>query len=164
MWSFIYAQDKNVARAKAAPAEAGDLWTWTAIEAETKLVPSWRVGDRSGETAIEFMDDLRGRLAYRVQLTSDGHKAYLEAVEGAFGGDVGYAMLMKLYGGESGVSSEKRYSPAVCTGVRKRRIEGSPDPAHVSTSYAERNNPCLSGCHPHPLHLGCSQLLFGIAV
>ena len=91
VWSFIYAQDKNVARAKAAPAEAGDLWTWTAIEAETKLVPSWRVGDRSGETAIEFMDDLRGRLANRVQLTSDGHKAYLEAVEGAFGGDVGYA-------------------------------------------------------------------------
>ena len=140
VWSFIYAQEKNVARAKAAPAEAGDLWTWTAIEAETKLVPSWRVGDRSGETAIEFMDDLRGRLANRVQLTSDGHKAYLEAVEGAFGGDVGYAMLMKLYGGESGVLSEKRYSPAVCTGIRKRRIEGSPDPAHVSTSYAERNN------------------------
>ena len=79
VWSFIYAHEKNVARAKAAPAEAGDLWTWTAIEAETKLVPSWRVGDRSGETAIEFMDDLRGRLANRVQLTSDGHKAYLGA-------------------------------------------------------------------------------------
>ncbi len=140
MWSFIYSKAANVARAKAAPLEAGDVWTWTAIDAETKLVPSWRVGDRSGETAIDFMDDLRGRLADRVQLTSDGHKAYLEAVEGAFGGDVDYAMLVKLYGAEGGVSSEKRYSPAQCTGIRKRRIEGSPDPAHVSTSYVERNN------------------------
>ena len=140
VWSFIYSKAANVARAKAAPTEAGDVWTWTAIDAETKLVPSWRVGDRSGETAIDFMDDLRGRLADRVQLTSDGHKAYLEAVEGAFGGDVDYAMLVKLYGGEGGVSSEKRYSPAQCTGIRKRRIEGSPDPAHVSTSYVERNN------------------------
>ena len=84
IWSFIYAKEKNVARAKAAPAEAGDVWTWTAIDAETKLVPSWRIGDRSGETAIDFMDDLRSRLANRVQLTSDGLKAYLEAVEGAF--------------------------------------------------------------------------------
>ena len=140
VWSFVYSKAANVARAKAAPPEAGDVWTWTAIDAETKLVPSWRVGDRSGETAIDFMDDLRGRLADRVQLTSDGHKAYLEAVEGAFGGDVDYAMLVKLYGAEGGVSSEKRYSPAQCTGIRKRRIEGSPDPAHVSTSYVERNN------------------------
>ena len=103
-------------------------------------MPSWRVGDRTGETAINFMDDLRARLADRVQLTSDGHRAYLEAVEGAFGGYVDYAMLVKMYGGDGGVSSEKRYSPAVCTGIRKRRIEGSPDPAHVSTSYVERNN------------------------
>ncbi len=88
IWSFIYAKEKNVARAKSAPAEAGDVWTWTAICADTKLVPSWRVGDRSGRTAIDFMDDLRPRLANRVQLTSDGHKAYLEAIEGAFGGDV----------------------------------------------------------------------------
>ena len=124
IWSFIYAKDKNVERAKAAPAEAGDVWTWTAIDAETKLVPSWRVGDRSGATAIDFMDDLRARLANRVQLTSDGHRAYLEAVEGAFGGDVDYAMLVKLYGGEGGVSSEKRYSPAECTGIRKRPHRG----------------------------------------
>ena len=89
IWAFIYAKEKNVARAKAAPADAGDVWTWTAICADTKIVPSWRVGDRSGETAIDFMDDLRSRLANRVQLTSDGHRAYLEAVEGAFGGDVG---------------------------------------------------------------------------
>ena len=140
VWSFVHSKAANVARARAAPYEAGDVWTWTAIDAETKLVPSWRVGDRSCETAIDFMDDLRGRLANRVQLTSDGHRAYLEAVEGAFGGDVDYAMLVKLYGGESGVSSEERYSPAECTGIRKRRIERSPDPAHVSTSYVERNN------------------------
>ncbi len=140
IWSFIYAKEKNVARAKAAPPEAGDVWTWTAICADTKLVPSWRVGDRSGETAIEFMDDLRPRLTNRVQLTSDGHKSYLEAVEGAFGGDVDYAQLIKLYGSTGGEGNEKRYSPAECTGIRKRRIEGSPDPAHVSTSYAERNN------------------------
>ena len=140
VWSFIYAKEKNVARAKSAPPEAGDVWTWTAIDAETKLVPSWQVGDRSGETAIDFMDDLRPRLVNRVQLTSDGHKAYLEAVEGAFGGDVDYAQLIKLYGSESGVSSDKRYSPAECTGTRKRRVEGNPDIAHVSTSYVERNN------------------------
>ena len=140
IWSFIYAKQKNVARAKTAPPEAGDVWTWTAIDADTKLVPSWRVGDRSGETAIDLMDDLRGRLANRVQLTSDGHKAYLEAVEGAFGGDVDYAQLVKLYGSEGGVSSDKRYSPAECTGIRKRRVEGNPDLAHVSTSYVERNN------------------------
>ena len=140
LWSFIYAKEKNVARAKSAPLEAGDVWTWTAIDAETKLVPSWRIGDRSGETAIDFMDDLRPRLANRVQLTSDGHKAYLEAVEGAFGGDVDYAQLIKLYGSEGGVSSDKRYSPAECTGTRKRRVEGNPDIAHVSTSYVERNN------------------------
>ena len=140
IWSFIYAKEKNVARAKSAPAEAGDVWTWTAICADTKLVPSWRVGDRSGRTAIDFMDDLRPRLANRVQLTSDGHKAYLEAIEGAFGGDVDYAQLVKLYGSEGGVSSDKRYSPAECTGIRRRRVEGNPDLAHVSTSYVERNN------------------------
>ena len=138
IWSFIYAKGRNVARAKAAPPEAGDVWTWTAICADTKLVPSWRVGDRTSLTAIEFMDDLRPRLANRVQLTSDGHKAYLEAVEGAFGGDVDYAQLVKIYGDTS--DGEKRYSSPVCVGARKRRVEGRPDPAHVSTSYAERNN------------------------
>ena len=138
IWSFIYAKEKNVARAKSAPAEAGDVWTWTAICADTKLVPSWRVGDRSGQTAIDFMDDLWSRLANRVQLTSDGHRAYLEAVEGAFGGDVDYAQLVKLYGDVS--DGEKRYSPPTCIGARKRRVEGKPDPAHVSTSYVERNN------------------------
>ena len=138
IWSFIYAKEKNVARAKSAPPKAGDVWTWTAICAETKLVPSWRVGDRSGETAIDFMDDLRARLADRVQLTSDGHRAYLESVEGAFGADVDYPQLVKLYG--DAPEGQRRYSPATCVGARKRRVEGNPDPAHVSTSYAERNN------------------------
>ena len=140
VWTFVYAKEKNVPRAKSAPPHAGDVWTWTAICADTKLVPSWVIGDRSGETAMEFMDDLRPRLANRVQLTSDGHKAYLEAVEGAFGGDVDYAQLVKLYGSAGGEGTEKRYSPAECTGIRKRKIEGSPDPADVSTSYVERQN------------------------
>ncbi|MDE0003723.1 MAG: IS1 family transposase [Rhodospirillaceae bacterium] len=138
IWSFIYAKERNVARAKSAPPEAGDVWTWTAIDAETKLVPSWRVGDRSGMTAIDFMDDLRGRLAGRMQLTGDGHRAYLEAVEGAFGADVDYAQLIELYG--EAPEAEKRYSPATCIRARKRRVEGSPDPDHISTSYAERSN------------------------
>ena len=140
IWSFVYAKQGNVPRAKNAPKEAGDVWTWTAICADTKLVPSWTIGDRSSETAIEFMDDLRARMADRVQLTSDGHKAYLEAVEGAFGGDVDYAMLVKLYGSDGGVSSEKRYSPAECTGTRKMKVSGNPDAAHISTSFVERSN------------------------
>ncbi|NMN57078.1 IS1 family transposase [Xanthobacter sp. SG618] len=139
IWSFTYAKQKNVATAKAAPEEAGDTWTWTAIDAESKLIVSWLVGGRDSEYAMAFMDDLAGRLANRVQLTSDGHKAYLEAVEGAFGGDVDYAMLVKLYSTAS-ESARGRYSPAECIGARKERIEGSPDPKHVSTSYAERQN------------------------
>lgn len=138
IWSFTYAKQRNVPRAKAAPAEAGDTWTWTAIEADTKLILATLVGGRDGEYAMAFMDDLRSRLANRVQLTSDGHKAYLEAVEGAFGGDIDYAMLVKIYGEAPGPKG--RYSPAECVGARKHRVEGSPDPAHVSTSYAERQN------------------------
>ena len=141
IWAFCYAKDKNVARAKAAPRGAGDVWTWTAIDSDSKMILSYEVGDRSGATAIEFMDDLRGRLANRVQLTTDGHKAYLEAVEGAFGGDVDYAQLIKLYGDSTGHKGhEKKYSPAECTGTKKRDVEGSPDAAHVSTSYVERQN------------------------
>ena len=138
IWSFCYAKAKNVARAKAAPQGAGDVWTWTAIEADSKLIISWEVGDRTSATAIEFMDDLRDRLANRVQLTTDGHRAYLEAVEGAFGGDVDYAQLIKLYG--EAPDAEKRYSPATCIGTKKRRVEGSPDPAAVSMSYVEWSN------------------------
>jgi IS1 family transposase len=139
IWSFTYAKQKNVARAKAAPAEAGDTWTWTAIEADTKLIISWLVGGRDGDYAMGLMDDLQSRLANRVQLTSDGHKAYFDAIEGAFGGDIDYAMLVKLFG-PAPDSSKGRYSPAECTGIRKTRIEGSPDFKHISTSYAERHN------------------------
>jgi len=141
IWSFCYAKDKNVATAKAAPDGAGDVWTWTAIERDHKMILSYEVGDRSGATAIEFMDDLRARLANRVQLTTDGHKAYLEAVEGAFGGDVDYAMLIKLYGDATGQKGhEKKYSPAECTGARKEIISGYPVKEMVSTSHVERQN------------------------
>jgi len=119
--------------------DAGDIWTWTAIDADTKLMPSWFVGNRDSDSAIIFVNDLASRLANRVQLTSDGLKAYLEAVEGAFGADIDYAMLVKLYGA-SPDSAKGRYSPAECTGARKERIEGSPDPKHVSTSFSERSN------------------------
>ena len=141
IWAFCYAKEKNVARARSAPRGAGDVWTWTALDSDSKMILSYEVGDRSGATAIEFMDDLRGRLANRVQLTTDGHKAYLEAVEGAFGGDVDYAQLIKLYGEPTGQKGyERKYSPSECTGTRKRRVEGNPDPRAVSTSYIERNN------------------------
>ncbi len=139
IWSFVYAKQKNVANAKAAPDGAGDIWTWTAIEADTKLIVSYFVGGRDGECAMWFMDDLRSRLANRVQLTSDGHKAYLEAVEGAFGADIDYGIIQKIYGSVP-EAVKGRYSPATCIGAKKERIEGSPDPDHVSTSYVERNN------------------------
>ncbi len=139
IWAFVYAKQKNVPGAKRAPANAGDVWTWTAIDADTKLIPSWFVGGRDSDAAIIFMDDLAARLANRVQLTSDGHRAYLEAVEGAFGGDIDYAMLVKLYGAAP-ESAKGRYSPAECIGSYKQRVEGDPDPNHVSTSYAERSN------------------------
>jgi IS1 family transposase len=139
IWSFTYAKQKNVATAKAAPLDAGDTWTWTALDADSKMILSYFVGGRDGECAMWFMDDLAARLANRVQLTSDGHKAYLEAVEGAFGCDVDYAMLVKMYGAAP-ESFKGRYSPADCTGAKKTRVEGNPDLAHVSTSYVERSN------------------------
>ena len=138
IWSFCHAKAKNVATAKAAPEGAGDVWTWTAIDADTKLIVSYFVGDRSGESAMVLMDDLQARLANRVQLTTDGHKAYLEAVEGAFGSDVDFAQLVKLYGPT--ITAPGRYSPAECTGIKKIRREGNPDIDHVSTSYVERQN------------------------
>jgi IS1 family transposase len=141
IWSFCYAKDKNVSAAKDAPEGAGDVWTWTAIDADTKLIVSYFVGDRSGQSAIALMDDLRSRLSNRVQLTTDGHRAYLEAVEGAFGADVDYAQLVKMYGNVGGgKNAEVRYSPAECTGIKKVRVEGNPDVKHVSTSYVERQN------------------------
>ncbi len=139
IWSFCYAKQKNVATAKAAPEGAGDVWTWTGLDADSKLIVSWLCGGRDSEYAMAFMDDLASRLANRIQLTTDGHKAYLEAVEGAFGCDVDYAQLVKLYG-EAPEAFKGRYSPAVCIGAKKQRIEGKPDRAHVSTSYVERQN------------------------
>ena len=138
IWSFCYAKQKNVKKAKAAPSEAGDVWTWTALDADTKLIVTYLIGGRDADYAIEFMDDLRARLANRVQLTTDGHKAYLEAVEGAFGGDVDYAQLVKIYGQTP--EGQRRYSPPECVGARKRHVEGNPDMQHVSTSYVERQN------------------------
>lgn len=139
IWSFTAAKQKNVAKMKTPIAGAGDTWTWTAIEADTKLIISHFVGGRDGDCAKWFMDDVAARLATRVQLTSDGHKAYLEAVEGAFGADVDYAMLVKIYGASSD-SAKGRYSPAECTGAIKTPIEGKPDQKHISTSYSERSN------------------------
>lgn len=138
IWSFTYAKQKNVATAKAAPEHAGDTWTWTALDADNKLIVSWLVGGRDADYAAGFMEDVASRLANRVQLTTDGHKPYLEAVEGAFGAGVDYAQLVKLYGNAPGPAG--RYSPAECTGAIKTRIEGRPDPKHVSTSYVERQN------------------------
>ena len=139
IWAFCYAKEKNVETAKAAPEEAGDVWTWTALEADTKLIVSYLIGGRDAEYANEFMQDVAGRLANRVQLTTDGLKAYLSAVEGAFGADVDYAQLVKLYG-EVPEGAQGRYSPAECTGTKKTRIEGNPQRKHVSTSYVERQN------------------------
>ena len=137
-WSFCYAKQKNVATAKCAPEGAGDIWTWVGLDADTKLVASFFVGGRDSEAAMIFMDDLARRLANRVQLTSDGHRPYLEAVEGAFGGDIDYAQLIKIYG--AAPEGQRRYSPAICTGARKHPIEGNPNPKHISTSFSERQN------------------------
>ena len=138
IWSFCYAKQKNVASAKAAPQEAGDVWTWTALDADTKLIVSYLIGGRDAEYANEFMQDVAARLANRVQLTTDGHKPYLQAVEGAFGADIDYAMLIKHYGAPVGALG--RYSPGDCVGIDLRRVEGRPAQAHVSTSYVERQN------------------------
>ncbi|MGH2508088.1 MAG: IS1 family transposase [Ktedonobacteraceae bacterium] len=142
IWSFVHAKAKNAPTSKrAGDPTIGDCWTWTAICADSKLLVSYLVGGRDGEYAKMLMEDLRDRLANRVQLTTDGHKAYLEAVEGAFGADIDYAMLVKLYG-EPPAEPEaaRRYSPSECVGARKDRITGNPDPDHISTSYTERAN------------------------
>jgi IS1 family transposase len=138
IWAFCYAKDKNVPEDKRGIFGYGDVWTWVAIDAETKLVPSFMIGTRGAQTAKAFMDDLASRLANRVQLTTDGHRVYLQAIEDAFGDDVDYAMLVKLYGNDG--ESEKRYSPAECIGCREIGITGHPDPKHISTSFVERQN------------------------
>ncbi|HET6991978.1 MAG TPA: IS1 family transposase, partial [Bacteroidia bacterium] len=120
--------------------EAGDIWTWTALDADSKLIVSWYVGDRSANSANIFMQEVAGRLSNRVQLTTDGHKPYLDAVEDAFNGKIDFATLIKIYGASEGSSNEKRYSPAQCIGAEKKKVLGNPDPKHVSTSYVERQN------------------------
>ncbi len=141
IWSFCYAKAKNVPAEKKGEFGYGDVWTWTAIDADSKLCVSWLIGTRDLDTAREFMEDVAKRLQYRVQLTTDGHKPYLFAVDAAFGGGVDYAMLQKLYGKAGDPDNpETRYSPGVCTGTKIEKVLGDPDPKHISTSYVERQN------------------------
>ncbi len=137
IWAFCYAKEKNVPSDRKGQFGYGDVWTWVAIDADTKLIPSWLIGRRDAICASEFLADLAGRLANRVQLTSDGHKAYLVGVEAAFGGEVDYSQLVKLYGKPY---DEHRYSPPQCVGIAMNPVVGDPDPGHVSTSYVERQN------------------------
>jgi IS1 family transposase len=139
IWSFIGCKKKNVKVYANCPVQ-GDVWTWVALDADTKLVPSYLLGNRDRGTAEIFMKDLASRLANRVQLTSDGHKTYLSAVPGAFGEDVDWGVLMKLYGDAPGSGPDRRYSPGECIGAEKHTRIGNPDPEKISTSYVERQN------------------------
>jgi IS1 family transposase len=139
IWAFCYAKQKNVKLDM--PEGSGDVWTWTALDADSKLIVSWYVGDREAQSAYYFMNDVANRLANRVQLTTDGHRAYLKAVENAFKSEIDFAQLVKMYGGSEGTNEqERKYSPAICTGCKKTRVIGEPDPEFVSTSYVERSN------------------------
>ena len=138
IWSFCYAKQKNVPKDKEGRFGYGDVWTWTAIDADTKLILSWMVGLRDAGYAFRFMRDLQARLANRVQLTTDGHRVYLSAVEDVFGADIDYAMLVKLYGAEP--EDNRHYSMAKCIGAEPHIIQGNPDPTKISTSFAERQN------------------------
>ncbi len=138
IWSFCHAKDKNLPEEKRGIFGFGSVWTWTALCADTKLMVSWKIGTRGASTAYALMHDLEKRLANRIQLTTDGHRVYLEAVESAFGYNIDYAMLVKLYGNDQ--ESETRYSPAECIGCRAIPISGNPKAKHISTSYVERQN------------------------
>jgi IS1 family transposase len=141
IWSFCYAKQANVATAKAAPENAGDVWTWTALDAESKMIVSWQVGNRDALSAFLLMEDVQNRVKGRMQITTDGHAACITAVEGVFGDDTDYAQLVKLYGEPAtGAGAERRYSPSTCTGAIKKPIRGQPDEEHISTSYVERQN------------------------
>ena len=140
IWAFVYAKEKNVPHAKKAPYGAGDAWTWLALDADHKVMVSWVVGPRTGDSAWELMQDLAERIVGRVQVTTDGLLAYLDAVEGVFGADVDFAQLIKVYGPAQGDEHERRYSPATCRGVRVSEVTGRPDRDHISTSYIERQN------------------------
>lgn len=139
IWSFVYSKQKNVPDEYRGEYGYGDVWTFTAIDADTKLVPAWLVGERTLDDATVFISDLADRLANRVQLTTDGHKIYLEAVESTFGGEIDFAQLHKIYKKDTR-PEDTRYTPAKCIGVDQRRISGRPDRKHVSTSYVERQN------------------------
>jgi IS1 family transposase len=137
IWSFVYGKDKNLTMEQI-QAGAGSVWTWTAIDADSKLVISYMLGDRGAATAKAFMQDVASRISNRTQLTTDGHRVYAEAVENAFGSEIDYAMLVKIYGASN--DGESRYSPATCIGCRTGVLSGNPDPKYISTSYVERQN------------------------
>jgi IS1 family transposase len=138
IWAFVYAKDKNAKPEMKVAGTAGSIWTWTALDPDSKLMVSWLVGHRDAGYATAFAEDIAYRMAHRVQLTTDGNKLYLEAVEGAFGMDVDYAQLIKLYGAPE--EPERTYSPVKCIGCRKHALMGNPDPDHISTSMVERQN------------------------
>ena len=140
IWSVNYCKDANLAKAKAAPARAGSTWTWTAIEAQTKLIISYWVGDRDGQTALAFIQDMASRIVDRPQITTDGLASYVGAIDEIFGEDVDFAQLIKTYGETSEPGPERKYSPPVCTGCYGKRVRGRPDRAHVSTSFVESHN------------------------
>jgi IS1 family transposase len=141
IWSFVFAKDRNAKPEMKIAGTAGSVWTWTALDSDSKLIVSYLVGSREAECAYEFIQDTASRLANRVQLTTDGHKAYLNAVEEAFGADVDYAMLVKLYSETADHKGpERKYSPGICAGAKKRNIEGRPDARFVSTSHVEKHN------------------------
>lgn len=144
IWAFVHAKEKNVPDEHKGEFGYGDVWTFTAIDAETKLVPCWMVGWRDVQCATEFVKDMAGRLSSRVQLTTDGHKMYLEAVESAFGGEIDFAQLVKVYAETP--AGEARYSPPKWNGSKKSTVAGDPDPKHISTSYVERQNLTMRMC------------------
>jgi IS1 family transposase len=139
IWAFCYAKEKNVHTAKNAPTFAGDVWTWTSICADSKLICNWFVGGRDAEFAELMMNDLATRLNSRVQTTTDGHKVYMQAIEGAFGAEIDYAQLVKMFGNAPD-TAKGRYSPSQCTGIKKTPKIGNPKDKDISTSYAERQN------------------------
>lgn len=140
IWSFVFAKDKNAKPAMKAKGDAGSIWTWTALDTDSKLIISYLIGGRDAEYANEFMMDVRERVKGRIQLTTDAHGTYFNAVDDAFGDDVDYAQLVKIYGESPDRGPERKYSPAICLGTKKNKVFGRPDPAHVSTSYVEKHN------------------------
>lgn len=140
IWSFVYSKNKNVDNCKNQEKAVGDAWTWTALDADSKLIVAWLVGHRDLDTAYEFMDNVASRLKNRVQMSTDGFVPYIKAVDRAFDENIDFAQVHKTYGSPEGNANERKYSPPVCTGIKKRIITGRPDPELISTSYVERQN------------------------